>query len=363
MAAPGIDALAALNQLCPSICAPASFLVGSNTLNCVLVSYRARPIQRAIVASAVVSLLCDAIMLGFGISMATGSPGTTGLVLSLAVLKRVHSTVTAHMTFLRTTAMLGAKGMAIRGYASYYTAVYVLMSTISIGCLLAAQAIGGFGSWRVFTLPLFQYGYRITNTMCVLWYAIPAVFTDLQFAVGAGANAIMLKRFAAIAQYYNARIFFGYELALLTITIVTLLMDMANPGIMAASFTEQVLLSFISLNATYSIRAASSTSDTTSGGGSGSVSGAVGTTTAGAVGTATTGGSATSGVGRRASGTVVAGSMTGLVAKTGDTRRASVPAVKVTLGSVPRLGVDVKESQRTLHDKTLQDKLHDKPSS
>ncbi|KAJ3376125.1 hypothetical protein GGF31_000192 [Allomyces arbusculus] len=334
MAAPGIDTLAALNQLCPSICAPASFLVGTNTLNCVIASYRARPIQRAIVAAAVVSLLCDAIMLGFGISMYTGSPGTTGLVLSLAILKRAHSTVTAHLTYLRTTAMLGAKGAAIRGYASYYTAVYVLIGTISIGCLLAAESIGGFGSWRVFTLPLFQYGYRITNIICVLWYSIPAVFTDLQFAVGAGANAIMLKRFAAISQYYNARMYFSYELA--------------------ASFTEQVLLSFISLNATYSIRAASSTSDTTSGG-SGSVSGTAGTATAG--------GSAVSGVGRRASGTVVAGSMTGLVAKTGDTRRASVPAVKVTMGSVPQLGVEVRESQCTLHDKALQDKLHDKPAA
>ncbi|KNE59204.1 hypothetical protein AMAG_03525 [Allomyces macrogynus ATCC 38327] len=119
MAAPAINTLAALNQLCPSICAPASFLVGTSTLNCVISSYRARPIQRAIVAAAVVSLLCDAIMLGFGITMATGGPGTTGLVLSLAILKRAHSTVTAHLTYLRTTAMLGAKGTAIRGYAQF----------------------------------------------------------------------------------------------------------------------------------------------------------------------------------------------------------------------------------------------------
>ncbi|KAJ3370487.1 hypothetical protein GGF31_004077 [Allomyces arbusculus] len=336
--APGIDALFSLNQLCPSICAPVSFLIGTNTLNCVVNSYRARPIQRAIVAAAVVSLLCDAFMLGFGISLGMGSPASEW-ALALAILKRAHSMVTAHLTYLRTTAMLGAKGAAIRGYASYYTAVYMLMGTISIGCLLAAQAIGGFGSWRVFGLPLFQYGYRITNTMCVLWYAIPAVFTDLQFAVGAGANAIMLKRFKSIQQYYNARMYCAYELALLTITIVTLIMDMVHGGILAASFTEQLLLSFISLNATYSVRAASSTSDTASGGGSGSVSGAAGTATAG--------GSTVSGVGRRASGTVVAGSMTALVAKTGDTRRVSLPAVKVTMGSAPRLGGDAKESQRT----------------
>ncbi|KAJ3376205.1 hypothetical protein GGF31_000272 [Allomyces arbusculus] len=326
-----------LSRLAGVAVAVPSFLVDTMTLNCVLQSYKDRPVQRAIVGGVLLSLVANGFLLWSMIAwfLDPRGPFPNILIIIFSQCKRVHSIVTAYLTFLRTSAMMGARGKTFRPYVVHYIAVFSTATLITVGFHLDAYISTNFNATAARSTTSFLQGYRSFNIVSVLLYSVPALFTDLKFAsVGAGANSILEKRFAAIRQYYNAVQWFFFEVILLITTITTLAIGITDSNVVAGNYTEQLLLSLISLNASYSVRAASSTDPTT---GSGSASGT-------GVGGVRTSGHATTRVGPTGStpmlttsaagsrrGSAVAGSMTALVAKDAGSRRSSLtPAVKLT---------------------------------
>ncbi|KAJ3366043.1 hypothetical protein GGF32_007543 [Allomyces javanicus] len=333
-----------LSRLAGVAVAVPSFLVDTMTLNCVLQSYKDRSVQRAIVGGVLLSLVANGFLLWSMIAwfLDPRGPFPNILIIIFSQCKRVHSIVTAYLTFLRTSAMMGARGRTFRPYVVHYIAVFSTATLITVGFHLDAYISTNFNATAARSTASFLQGYRSFNIVSVLLYSAPALFTDLKFAyVGAGANSILEKRFAAIRQYYNAMQWFLFEVILLVTTITTLAIGITDSNVVAGNYTEQLLLSLISLNASYSVRAASSTDPTT---GSGSASGTGGGVRTSAHGTTRVGptGSTpmltTSAVGSRR-GSAVAGSMTALVGKDGGSRRSSItPAVKLAA-----LAEDVKK--------------------
>ncbi|KNE59302.1 hypothetical protein AMAG_03607 [Allomyces macrogynus ATCC 38327] len=230
-------------------CIPA-LMTTVEAVNCVLYQYRGRPLQRAILGSAVLSIAVDIVILVSVLGWLANPdefPITAALV-AINLGKRLHSIVTVHLTYLRSTAVnnarrnrgrLAAMGHGVYGWVAAYTTT-------------------DWDSVRARDSDLFKYGYRVFNVLAVLYYAVLAVYTDVSLLGVARTNPLLAKRFEHVRQFLNIRILLTYELVMLIVVVATLLVGIANPSVTASVYAEQLLLALITLNAALTVKAAAS---------------------------------------------------------------------------------------------------------
>ncbi|KAJ3376047.1 hypothetical protein GGF31_000113 [Allomyces arbusculus] len=242
-------------------CIPA-LMTTVEAVNCVLYQYRGRPLQRAILGSAVLSITVDIVILVSVLGWFANPdefPITAALV-AINLGKRLHSIVTVHLTYLRSTAVLmpGGTAAAWRPWVTAYTGGYAVLSVATAVCQVAAYTTTDWDSVRARDSGLFKYGYRVFNVLAVLYYAALAVYTDVSLLGVARTNPLLAKRFEHVRQFLNIRILLSYELVMLIVVVATLLVGIANPSVTASVYAEQLLLALITLNAALTVKAAAS---------------------------------------------------------------------------------------------------------
>ncbi|KAI9190505.1 hypothetical protein H9P43_001939 [Blastocladiella emersonii ATCC 22665] len=232
-----------------------SVMLTINNINCILCNFRGRTIQKAILASAALSLVVDAMILFAMTSwiLDPAWPAWSMVTVALNVLKRVHSFVSVHLVFLRFTAIVPT-AQRWKAHAKWFTLVYMVFSTLTMGLHIFSYATNGWSSERAWHTPTYM-AYRVANVCCVLQYASLAIYTDVSFMLMTRANPHLSRRFETIKQFYNINVYVALECVMLAVVLVPLFLGITNPEVASAPYNEQFLLALITLNASYSVKA------------------------------------------------------------------------------------------------------------
>ncbi|KAI9217308.1 hypothetical protein BC828DRAFT_391499 [Blastocladiella britannica] len=236
-----------------------SLLTTMSLVNCVASRYQGRPLQNAILAAAGISVITDILILvGVGSWFVDSTwTGWVPAILAINTLKRAHSVVTAHMLYLRMTAMI-REFAPIKNKGHLFTATYLLISLMSVGFQWNAYAESNWNAAVARQHPSFVYGYRICTLVCVFMYVIPAIGTDLHFLIRHRVTHAMAKRFSSVKMFYNPNFYTCLEMVMAFSVAVPLVLGMVQPAVdwTSSVYTEQFLLSVIGLNSALSIKAA-----------------------------------------------------------------------------------------------------------
>ncbi|KAI9164516.1 hypothetical protein H9P43_008375 [Blastocladiella emersonii ATCC 22665] len=255
--APNVNPALFVSRMAGLITSVPSILLTISVLNSVLQRFKKRPLQFAIVGSGVMSIATDVLILVTLVSWAVDPsfPQWIECLITLSLLKRVHSICTVYLGFLRTTAvvrpLMRAKKLAIP-----YTLLYAAFGCISVGFQIDSYVSSGWNAAKARNSASFLSGYRPFNLVCVLYYAVPAIATDLYFLLVTSRSSNMSKRFDAVRAFYNPLVYVFIELVMLFCVVVPLILGMSNPDHQSPTYTEQFLLSAITLNSTMSVKAA-----------------------------------------------------------------------------------------------------------
>ncbi|KAJ3372831.1 hypothetical protein GGF31_001368 [Allomyces arbusculus] len=232
-----------------------SLLVNISTFNCIYQRYCGRPIQKAILISTALSMIVDvSIIYSMGSWLYDNKWPLWGPVtVGLNILKRIYSIVPVYVIFLRLTAICDTcRTWTPR--AGVYTAGYALLAGASTALHLHAYITGDWVSAQAWAQYSYKW-YRGVDVAAVFWYASVALVSDVAFISLSRTNPHISARFDNILQFYNPVIGLGEELVMLVAVLIPLVLGIFNTKIASAPYTEQALLSFITLNAVYSVKA------------------------------------------------------------------------------------------------------------
>ncbi|ORZ39184.1 hypothetical protein BCR44DRAFT_29668 [Catenaria anguillulae PL171] len=219
-----------LSRLSGLMTAGPSILCTITTINAVLQRYKGRPLQTAILGGAAISILTD-ILIWIAMTswiLDVNWPYLVYAAIAINLLKRLHSTVITHLLFLRATALIRPLN-AYKDKATLYTIVYAILGAVSSICQISAYVATEFNSSRGRNHVLFK-----------------------------SQNPVIKQRFSSIKIFYNPRIYISLELVMAFVVIIPLIIDSIDPTTnnVSPTYTEQLLLSLISLNSALSVKAA-----------------------------------------------------------------------------------------------------------
>ncbi|KAI9164569.1 hypothetical protein H9P43_008428 [Blastocladiella emersonii ATCC 22665] len=265
----GPSAILLVNRLLGLMTSGPSVMTTVNVINCVAQRYKARALQKAIIASSLVSLLVDLLVV-FSVTTWVIDPAWSFMVpmiVAITALKRLHSVVPVHLSFLRMTAVIPTLNVW-KNWANLYTAGYVVLGASSVACQVYAYSTNGWDSARARSSAAFSLGYRGFNVASIVYYAAVAIGSDIYFLSLSRKSPILAQRFSQIRQFYNIWIYCVMELLVAAVVVVPLILSVSGSGYdwVSSTYTEQFLLALITLNASLSIKAVSLMVDDSSSG-------------------------------------------------------------------------------------------------
>ncbi|KNE59013.1 hypothetical protein AMAG_03364 [Allomyces macrogynus ATCC 38327] len=234
-----------------------SLMTHISVLNAVFCGYKGLPLQKAVITFTIAGMLVD-VGIFFAMTQWLLDPAWSlwgPVTVGLNIVKRLYSMLPTHLVFLRFTAIVRSFRRA-RKRAVMYTGVYAFLGVLTVCAHLAAYVPANWVSSKAHESFIYRYVYRVLNIVCVLYYSGLAIYTDIRFISLSKSNPHMQRRFATIRQFYPSEIYVGYEFLMLVIVLSTLILGIFDESVSSAPYNEQFLLALISLNASYSVKAA-----------------------------------------------------------------------------------------------------------
>ncbi|KAI9222608.1 hypothetical protein BC828DRAFT_403877 [Blastocladiella britannica] len=239
-----------------------SMLVTLSVINCILQGYKARPIQKAVLAASAVSLFCDLIS-GYAHIMSlvnySTNPGAPTwkywpqITVTMQALKNIHAIASVHLVYLRFAAVMGLS-REWQNRARYYTMGFTMLATLTTALHVYSYAANNWSSGATHEFNVYKSGYRPLNIVTTLYYAMLAVYTDISFMTMSISMRSLQSRVKVIAQFYNITYYTIYEIVTLFVVLAGMTLGIFYGEIGWGPYVEQLLLALIALNATYSVK-------------------------------------------------------------------------------------------------------------
>ncbi|KAI9349857.1 hypothetical protein DFJ73DRAFT_932642, partial [Zopfochytrium polystomum] len=277
-AASSSSQLLILNRVAGVITSGPSFMTGVNIINSVAASYRGSFLQGAVLVSTSVSLVVDMLML---VTLSAWIADQTiwwfsRAVVTISILKRAHSVVTVHVTFIRFQAVTGlfhsssstsraarsrwaVGGLVSSPAALTFTGVYLLLSAFVAAAHFLSYYNAAWSSADARSSDTFKYYYRISNLVATSYYVFFGLYVDYQFIRLGDRNPLSRERFRRLRSFYNHWIYLAYELLLYLGFLTAIFWDISNQDVVSSIYIEQCLLSFMLFNGICLVQAVSST--------------------------------------------------------------------------------------------------------
>ncbi|KAI9358568.1 hypothetical protein DFJ73DRAFT_774334 [Zopfochytrium polystomum] len=271
MSAP--NALQVLGRVAGIIIAGPSMMTNVSSLNSIFFSYKGRPVQIAGIASTVLALITDVLILVATVWVTIDSKWAYLSQSSVAinVLKRLYSVNVVYVTALRFQAINRQRAVALLSSWPIvaYVTLYALFSATTLGFQVHAYVSNDWVAAAARASDSFRL-YRILNLVTTSIYVLLGVVVDVQFMMLGKTNPMQKSNFARLRMFYNHWIYLAYELvsfAGFTVNIIWGLVDPVN--VTGFVYVEQMVLSMMMLNGLSLVQVCSSQSFVSSPDGSG----------------------------------------------------------------------------------------------
>ncbi|KAJ1545555.1 hypothetical protein HK405_007851 [Cladochytrium tenue] len=144
-----------------------------------------------------------------------------------------------------------------------YTAFYVVLSALTVLTQLVAFQQNKWDSAATRNSDMYRYGYKLVNLITCAYYVVFGLYVDYLFINLGGQNPLGRERFRRLRMFYNHWIYLSYEAILFCVVLITVIWNAFDPNIVATSYVEQCLLSFMMLNGISLVQAVSSINSST----------------------------------------------------------------------------------------------------